>query len=245
MAYLDKQLQEGRKALVVILVVVAVVFIYIQITDRSVPLPQAHLDALRQTVPQDRLDQGLIDARRSGAVYTVHVTEVHPDGRRVTFTYEIDENMSVQKKGMSVGYAGPNPVNTVLALLLGCTLFAYTIVTFSGKILRSRCPHCRHTLGFDFLTLYSGGISNNGDGVPPIVLRTAKCGSCDYMQNKVSVPGDFRPTSVFAAAFARTPYLDEKVLALQQKMKEETRITEAEWAEMLQKFKDEYESDNK
>ena len=112
MTFLDQQRQEGRKAVAVILVVVAVFIIYSQITARSVPLPQAHFDALQQTVPQDRLDQGLIDARRSGSSYIVHVTEVHPDGRRITFTYEIDENRNVQEKGMSVGYAGPNPVNT-------------------------------------------------------------------------------------------------------------------------------------
>lgn len=242
MSVLDKQRQEGRKAFVVILILIGIGIIYTQVTDNSVPLPPAYLDALQQTVPQDRLNQGLIDARFSGTVYTVHVTEVHPDGRRMTFTYEIDEYLNVQEKGMSIGYAGQNPVEMILALLLGCALFSYAIVTFARKLFSPRCPHCRHALGYEFLTLYAGGISNSGDGLPAIVLRTAKCASCDYTQNKVSISGDFRPTSVFAAAFARTPYLDDKVLEFQQKMKEETRITEAEWAEMLQQFKAEYES---
>ncbi|MDP3488180.1 MAG: hypothetical protein Q8S19_09650 [Bacillota bacterium] len=242
MSFLSKQRQEGHRAVAVILMIVVVFIIYSQITARSVPLPQAYYDALRQTVPQERLDQGLIDARRSGSVYTVHVAEVHPDGRRMTFTYEIDENMNVREKGMSVGYGGPNPVNTILALLLGCALLSYAIVTFALKLFSQRCPHCRQPLGFEFLTLYSGSIANSGDSLPPIVLRTAKCGYCDYTQNKVSIPGEFRAASVFAASFGRTPSIDEKLLELQQKMREETRITEAEWDAMLQRFKEEYES---
>ena len=246
MSVLAQQRQDGRKALAVILLVAAVVLIYTQITARSVALPQAHLDALTQTVPPDKLDQAIIDAKRSGSGYTVHVTEVDPDGRRMTFTYDIDANLNVQAKGMSVGYAGPNPVNTILALLLGCALLSYAIVIFGRKLFSPRCPHCRQTLGYEFLTLYSGGTANSSNSVSPIVLRTAKCGSCDYSQNKVSVPGEFRTGSIFAAPFlVRTPNLEDRVLELQQKMKEENRITEAEWDALLQKFKDEYESSNR
>ena len=87
---------------------------------------------------------------------------------------------------------------------------------------------------------------SSGDSLPPIVLRTAKCSSCDYTQNKVSVPGEFRTGNIFAAPFlVRTPGLEDRVLELQQKMREETRITDAEWDAMLQKFKDEYESSNR
>lgn len=241
MSFLEKQRQGGRKALVIILVLALLGIIYVQVIDRAVPLPHAYLDALEQAVPEGLLDGSLIEAKKSGETYTVYVTNVEADGRRSTYTYEINENMQVSQKGMTMGYGGPNPVNTVLALLLGASLLSYTLFVAARRLLTPRCPHCRHDLRYEFLTLYAGGIGDQGEALPPILLRTTRCPSCTYTRNQVSVPSEFRPANFLLEALVPNPYINDKMVELQEQIKRESHMTGDEWQEMLRWFKDEYE----
>jgi len=222
--------------------IIAIAIIYVQYTSRAVPLPEAYFEALREVVPPNQLERAIIDAKRPGETYEVYVTEVSPEGRRVTYTYEIGEDLVVHEKGMMVGYGGPNPVNTALALILGSALLSYALFIFARQLLSPRCPQCRKILSFDFLTLYAGGVDDAGMTLPPIVLRTAKCGTCGHTKGKVATPGEFRATSVFQGATALSPYWDQKLLELQQEMREQSRISHEDWKEMLARFKDQYEN---
>ena len=245
MSLLESRSGQGKKLIAVFAVVVVILAIYVQLQSKLVELPPAELQALQSAIPAEHWEGAKLEARKAGQGYSVDLIHYGPDDRKLVYKYEITSDMTVTSMGLTVGLMGKrNPMTILIPLLLALSLVAYASVRLMSVLFSKKCPHCRSMLTKEELTLFGGEISVTGENLAPIVLTTHSCGDCAFKRRSVGIPGDFRAGSTNVATLVR-PDLSDDLEKRQEEFMKSRKMTYADWEEMLNDFKEEYEGETR
>jgi hypothetical protein len=244
MSLLESRASQGKKFIGVLLIVILAFTVYSRFQDQAVTLPPEALAALQSHVPPNRWEGGEIEAKRSGQGYTVDIVHEEPGGRRIVYKYVVSPDLTVTDEGMTVGLMDRNPMNVLLALVLGAALLGYAAFHFSRVLFSRRCPACRTILSRKDSKLFGGEIGVEGDNLAPIILITHACEGCGYKHKKVRVPGEFRAGSTKVATLVR-PDLQDDLEERTERFMQSRKLTYEKWQELLAKLKEEHEGEER
>jgi len=244
MSLLESRAREGKKLLAIVAAAVVILLVYMQFQSKAVELPPAELQALREAAPAEHFDNAQIEARKTSQGYVVDLIHEEAGGRRLVYKYEVSPELTVTNLGLTVGLMGKNPMTILVPLLLAIAFFGYVVFRVVVSLVSKRCPHCRTILTKDELTLFGGEIGVTGDSLAPIVLTTHSCSECGFKRKQVGLPGEFRAGSTNVATLVR-PDLSDDLEKRQEQFMKSRKLTYKDWEEMLSKFKEEYDGEER
>lgn len=215
---------------------------YVFLQSRPVEVPVEVLAALREYVGQERWDVSSVEATRRGQTYIINLVEETADGRRLSYGYEVDQNLQVTPTGMTAGVAGRNYGLLIILVIALAMILAWLVYSTLRRLMAPKCPVCGALLGSDTVTLFGGDVAIGGENLPAILLHHHTCESCGYERKAVEQDKGHRAGDLSVRHLTR-PTQDASLDRIQDDFLKSRTMTYTAWQDMLRELKEQHEGE--